>query len=1040
MKSYAGTGNESFMTTANTPDGGYITGGYTSSSDGDFTKNEGGSDFLIAKFDGQGNKEWIKSYGGSKSDYFYGIRPTVGGGYIAAGFSSSNDKDIPGNNGYEDMILAKFDSNGNKQWIKNYGGTASDFLYDVVEIPGGDYIAVGLTASSNGDITALKGSYDAVMVRVDKNGNKIWVKNIGGSKQEDFNTVNLTKDGNLILSAESSSINGDLIGGRGYADMVIAKYDFNGNQLWHKSFGGSKNDYLSSVIETSDGSFVGVGYSESTNGDMTGLNKGVIDATIIKVDSNGNKLWMKSFGGTGSDAFYSILESPDGGYVASGFTNSPSNSEVPEINGVSDGIVVKYDPYGNIMWKKAVGGIGGDNIMDGVLTNTGDYLFTGTTYGQDYSLMGADAAVYRIEGDHTPPSEISNLGEVHNYNSVTLNWFNPTDKYFDHVNVYRDGVLVHSVTSNFFYEIGLNDGADYDYRISTVDKFGNESLGTMLHIKTVDITPPAVPADSEAVGKDGVIHISWAANTEPDFLGYNVYVNGIKQNSIPTQNNQYQVTGLDSGKTYQISITAVDTANNESPSSDVINAYVFDTIAPNRPALRVLSYNAPERKVTLEIENRDPDVYGTNLYINGIVYNSSLIQEQTVTLDLLPGVYRFSATSLDQFFNESEISQPIELVVDGTPPEIPTNIRANGENRTIKINWDSNIEADLEGYNVYLNGVKQNSSPVKGNYYEISGVADGKTYQVSVSSIDTSANESAQSNLIDVLVKDTIAPNPPSVAIPNYNPETQQLNIKLMANDMDTKGFNLYVNDTKSNVVLIREQDSSINLAPGIYRIAATAVDEFGNESISSPVITYTVENKKTDTPQLYAPKYVDNIIESIKNRENQITGKALDIINPVQANPNEPKEDLTIPAESPKKIRYAIEEQLKSSGDNNSAVKEEPSSGTKVSISTPKNLETKTTNNRRPLPSAEKGDLDTINSNVGASPSSIYVKKNITDPLNDESKISINNKKEREGSPTPETESHKNSKWILWSSIGISVLSLGAISFLLTKILKIKL
>ncbi|NGY88747.1 hypothetical protein F6Y05_37835 [Bacillus megaterium] len=138
------------------------------------------------------------------------------------------------------MILAKFDSNGNKQWIKNYGGTASDFLYDVVEIPGGDYIAVGLTASSNGDITALKGSYDAVMVRVDKNGNKIWVKNIGGSKQEDFNTVNLTKDGNLILSAESSSINGDLIGGRGYADMVIAKYDFNGNQLWHKSFGGSK--------------------------------------------------------------------------------------------------------------------------------------------------------------------------------------------------------------------------------------------------------------------------------------------------------------------------------------------------------------------------------------------------------------------------------------------------------------------------------------------------------------------------------------------------------------------------------------------------------------------------------------------------------------------------------------------------------------------------------------------------------------------------------------------------------------------------------
>lgn len=1043
IKSYGGSVTESLIPITKTSDGGFISAGYTYSADGDISTNKGMADFLLAKFDSEGNKLWMKSYGGSKLDYFYGVKPTTDGGYIAAGFSSSSDFDIPGNKGNEDMIIAKFDSTGNKEWIKNYGGTATDYLYDVVQIPNGDYIAIGYSYSTNGDITSNKGSFDAIMARFDSNGNKVWIKNIGGSKQEAFNSINLTKDGNLILAAESSSSNGELLGTRGYADMVFAKYDYNGNQIWAKSYGGNRNDYFSYAVEASDGGFVGVGYSDSTTGDLSSLNKGGVDATIIKVDKNGNKIWMKSLGGTGSDTFYSVVETPDGGYIANGSTTSPAGGDIPAINGVSDALVVKYDSNGNVVWKKAIGGTAGDNAQYSTMTNTGDYLFTGATYSPEYIQRGgfADAMLLKVEGDHTPPAEVTNLGEIHNHNSITLNWTNPIDKYFDHVNIYRDGILVVSVDDNFFFESGLNDGTDYDYRITTVDQFGNESTGTMLHFKTTDVTAPAIPVVREAAGKDGTIQISWATNVEPDFLGYNVYINGLKQNSIPIQDNHYQLNGLNSGETYQISITALDTSNNESPLSEVIDAYVFDTIAPNRPTLSILSYNALERKLNLKIENNDPDAFGTNLYINGTLYNSSLIQDNTVALDLLPGIYSFSATSLDQYLNESSLSQSIELVVDGTPPEIPSQIRAEGKNKIMKINWNSNSEADLAGYNVYLNGVKQNSSLVKGTYYEISGLEDGVTYQVSVSSMDTSNNESVQSDSIDVEIIDTIAPNPPSISIANFNSDTQQLSIKLMANGMDTIGFNLYLNDAKNNTELIKEQNSLVTLAPGTYQIAATAIDAYGNESILSSVLTYTVEEKETGTPQPVPSQYVDNIIESIKNRKNQVTGKALEFVKPVQENRDELEKDLTTQIELPKKIKYVIDEHSESGGENVSTDKEEASAGTqnKVSISTPKSLETKTTSNRSAIVSEENEDSVTNKSDVGTSMPSNYIDKNVTDSSNDENSGTIDSKKKSTVASTPIKDGAKDSKLILWASIGISVLCLGAISLLITKILKIK-
>ena len=105
-----------------TSDGGYVAVGYSQSSNGDLKGNKGQDDFVIAKFDSNGNKVWIKNYGGNNAEIFSSLDSTSDEGYVAVGYSQSSDGDLTGNKGYRDFVIAKFDGNGNKIWIKNYGG------------------------------------------------------------------------------------------------------------------------------------------------------------------------------------------------------------------------------------------------------------------------------------------------------------------------------------------------------------------------------------------------------------------------------------------------------------------------------------------------------------------------------------------------------------------------------------------------------------------------------------------------------------------------------------------------------------------------------------------------------------------------------------------------------------------------------------------------------------------------------------------------------------------------------------------------------
>jgi len=242
----------------------------------------------------------------------------------------------------DDQILG---ASVNTEWAKTFGGSSDDLLLSVIAIDDG-FVAVGCSYSNNGDLNGLnKGNLDSIIVKFDEDGDIIWAKTFGGSGMDEFCSVIAVDDG-FIAVGYSNSNNGDLNGlNKGGYDAIIVKFDEDGDVIWVKTFGGSSDDHFYSVISVDDG-FVAAGYSNSNNGDLNGLNKGNVDAIIVKFDDDGDVIWAKTFGGSKEDIFGSII-AIDGGLVAVGI----SESNDKDLNGLSkgnvDAIIVKFTDDGN---------------------------------------------------------------------------------------------------------------------------------------------------------------------------------------------------------------------------------------------------------------------------------------------------------------------------------------------------------------------------------------------------------------------------------------------------------------------------------------------------------------------------------------------------------------------------------------------------------------------------------------------------------------------------------------------------------------------
>jgi hypothetical protein len=246
------------------------------------------------------------------------------------------------------------------QWHKTYGGNGFDEFYSLHQTKDGGFIALSLTSSGTGDVVNFHGAIDYWVLKLDSIGTIEWSRAYGGSAYDWPWSLRQTLDGGYIAVGFTQSSDGDVTGFHGGYDAWILKIGATGTIEWEKSLGGTELEEARAVELTNDGGYIIAGGSNSEDGDIQVPGKGYIDYWIAKVDSLGEIEWQKKYGGQGEDIAMGIKPVSDGGYIAIGETQS-NDGDVIGNNGNVDLWLVKMNHLGELEWQNTLGGLGYDS-------------------------------------------------------------------------------------------------------------------------------------------------------------------------------------------------------------------------------------------------------------------------------------------------------------------------------------------------------------------------------------------------------------------------------------------------------------------------------------------------------------------------------------------------------------------------------------------------------------------------------------------------------------------------------------------------------
>ena len=334
----------------------------------------------------------VKIFGGSNDDQANDIINTVDGGFMVIGSSKSSDGLIQNKIGSEsNIILMKFDSGKSLEWVKNYGGSRDDRGQSVVEVQGIGYAILGYSMSDDGDASNNEGFHDNWVILIDLKGNIVWEKSYGFSGHDHGYNIIRTKDGNLFFNGflDVTASRGLGSSGKevksikhGVGEFWCHKIDLEGNILWRKYFGGTNNDRSYDSIETAKGDFIIVGSSESNDNDIS-FPKGSYDIWVIKLSSNGDFLWERSYGGSKYETANSIIQSLDNKIYILGSTLS-NDKDVSFQIGNSDFWLLTLDSNGNLLSEQTFGGSNFDMGKKIEIDNRDNLWLTGYSRSFDF--------------------------------------------------------------------------------------------------------------------------------------------------------------------------------------------------------------------------------------------------------------------------------------------------------------------------------------------------------------------------------------------------------------------------------------------------------------------------------------------------------------------------------------------------------------------------------------------------------------------------------------------------------------------------------
>mgnify|MGYP001603756245 CR=1 FL=1 len=325
-------------------------------------------DFFLVKLNTNGNVLWAKSFGGSSSDYASDINLGSDGSIVVSGSFSSptitfgdTTLTISDSSSYfYDAFVVKFDADGNTIWAKKGDGSQVDYGYgNCIDASSNIYVTGSFRSPtiSFGDITLTNnGNWDMFVVKYDADGNVLWAKSAGGIQYEDGRKIIQSENGGIIVTgilAGSSAVFGDtVLSTRGGFDILLVKYDTNGNILWARNEGGINNDRGTLIVESEKYILSGEFNSPTIAfGDTILSSAGGYDAFVAVFDLNWNIINAFTIGGPLDDGGIVDVDPNGMVYTLGGFQSPQLHfgtitlNNLDTLNPQTDLFLAKHSPF-----------------------------------------------------------------------------------------------------------------------------------------------------------------------------------------------------------------------------------------------------------------------------------------------------------------------------------------------------------------------------------------------------------------------------------------------------------------------------------------------------------------------------------------------------------------------------------------------------------------------------------------------------------------------------------------------------------------------
>lgn len=376
---------------------GYFQGGFyfNPQSSSNLAQVYGGEDIFIAKYSPSGTLLWGKTIGGAGQERATGLAIDDNGNVAICGFFGGTADFDPGSAsfnltsaGSRDIFVVKLDANGGFLWANRFGSTTVDEANAVCFDPSGNVLLTGLfegtvdfnPGSAVNNFSAT--SYDIFILKLSPNGSYIWNIRLGSNPAEQGRAIACDASGNVYTTGSyASNLDFDPGSGQAYLttpgvyDAYLLKLDADGNFIWVRNVGGASSEFALSMALDADGSVILGGYFEGTAVFNTAApvvsytTAGWHDAFILKYSSGGTFAWARRIGSTGSDKVNGVSTDAQGNIYAVGYiqeTVDLNTDESEELNVTAlfeDAYLIKLNPNGGFVNAAILGGAGNDYAM-----------------------------------------------------------------------------------------------------------------------------------------------------------------------------------------------------------------------------------------------------------------------------------------------------------------------------------------------------------------------------------------------------------------------------------------------------------------------------------------------------------------------------------------------------------------------------------------------------------------------------------------------------------------------------------------------------